>query len=524
MKRWTFLSSVCLASVLHAHAATEAQARAVYKHMCAVAGITNAAPELVLESASTMKRGLWVDFAHNPVRIVFEQQALDVCSTFGKDADAAIAFLLGHELSHFTMAHDWGEEFRSQNDHKAIGEDIGEAARGLSVAHFYEIQADQRGAFYSAVAGYNIDPLADSVVARLYRSYGWHTVLKGYPDLPDRLTLLKQALVRSNELNMLLRVANYRALLGQYEDAQRLYDILMGEGVRDPVILNNAALCYFLQAQPLAPEQRKRIEYPLALDLREGGWRGGATSSFDALTERCGSLLLEAYLMDRTDPVVLGNLACLALLAGDRSDATHWVEKRKALHPADRVDLILAALLNELIGDKDKALAGLNDPLLKTDAIAMRNRAVISGNTESAPSTPADKEWPALSISGKHFADLAAPDHLLAVEVRSDTILFYGDAKNCWKLYEERTSGPGIEKGLWLVGVTGDASASGNSGPRIGMDRSEIERTFGPAAHSMPTYDGEVAVIGAGKKPGLIVQYDSTGHLTSWTMYQEFTP
>ncbi|MBK9487514.1 MAG: hypothetical protein IPO07_01035 [Haliscomenobacter sp.] len=58
---------------------------------------------------------------YDQLNIVLEEKALGVCNSFGADADAAIAFLLAHELTHYYEKHAWRSGFAEDNKDLKIG-------------------------------------------------------------------------------------------------------------------------------------------------------------------------------------------------------------------------------------------------------------------------------------------------------------------------------------------------------------------------------------------------------------------
>ena len=40
--------------------------------------------------------------------ILIEKAAYDICETMGSDSESALAFLIGHELTHYYQKADWG--------------------------------------------------------------------------------------------------------------------------------------------------------------------------------------------------------------------------------------------------------------------------------------------------------------------------------------------------------------------------------------------------------------------------------
>ncbi len=135
-------------------ARAQATVEAIYKKLCAAAGLLQGAPILEFDDASAGKTGAFTDFDHEPTRIVVERKALETCATFGARTNDAVAFLLGHELAHFSMGHGWGMDFQRISDHSKVKAEMAQAFENNKAYHLFETQADHRGAFFAYIAGY----------------------------------------------------------------------------------------------------------------------------------------------------------------------------------------------------------------------------------------------------------------------------------------------------------------------------------------------------------------------------------
>jgi hypothetical protein len=151
----------------------QATVQAIYKKLCAAAGLLQGAPILEFDDASAGKTGAFTDFDHEPTRIVVERKALETCATFGARTNDAVAFLLGHELAHFSMGHGWGMDFQRISDHSKVKAEMAQAFENNKAYHLFETQADHRGAFFAYIAGYVPELVADTLLQRLYGVYGW---------------------------------------------------------------------------------------------------------------------------------------------------------------------------------------------------------------------------------------------------------------------------------------------------------------------------------------------------------------
>lgn len=189
--------------------------------------------------------------------IFIEQAVLDICNTFVEDAENAVAFLLGHELTHYYQKHDWQEagfttgfltslEIFQKNIH-------------------HEKEADTYSAFITHLAGYNSIKILPQLLENIYQEYGLKgKELKNYPSLTERKALANEVCKTVQGLIDIYQVGNYLYALGRYEDALVNYEYLL-KYVKYKELYNNIGLCALYAALP-AIQRDFPFEYPLTLD------------------------------------------------------------------------------------------------------------------------------------------------------------------------------------------------------------------------------------------------------------------
>lgn len=514
---WIVICTVCsLAVETGAQPVQTSLVQEIYARLCAAAGLVQGAPLLVFDDSNTRGAGAVTDFKTMPTRIVVERKALETCSTFGDRSADAIAFLLGHELAHFTMGHGWGEDLQHFGDHSEVSRNIRSAQSASNSYHLLETQADQKGAFYAFIAGFAPELVADSLVNRLYTAYGWKSQTTGYPDRPVREELLRKGLSRYQDLAMVMRLADHRLILGQYAEAASLYAFLMGEGFRNPMLYNNAGACHLQQAIAAAPPALRRFTYPVELDLRER-WRGAGASMEEEL-RLAEDLLLQALVLDRSSGSVLVNLACVSLLRNDHPAATHWIAAHAAAEPEDvPTRSILSAILAAQAGDEAKAKALLDQPMLKKDKIATMNRAALEGRSEAVKPPPPATEPE--RIGGATLVELASGfARIPPVSYRDRALLRHAAVKDSWKLAAERRDAAGNTHWLYLVGTTAHYAGKSSKGIGIGDPLAQLNKLYGEPHGMLHTMEGRLLVYPSN---GLIFRTDRSGRVTGWVLFSE---
>jgi len=225
---------------------------AVYKKLCEAAGdFRRGLPHLVImERVSRV-----ASYRSSDNTLVLEQKAYNICSSFGKDADAALAFLLGHELTHFYQEHDWGEP--------GFGTTF-LAEQNLFSSHQHEEEeADVYGAFIAHTAGYSSLKIIPSLLDKLYEGYKLNVNLKNYPSLKERKEVVGKVSTKVEELITIYDNANYFVAIGWQVPAVQCYEYLL-KFVKTKELYQNlgtAVLATVLQQQPTS------YWYPIQIEI-----------------------------------------------------------------------------------------------------------------------------------------------------------------------------------------------------------------------------------------------------------------
>lgn len=348
--------------------------------------------------------------------ILLTRGAIDVALKAGspEDADARLAFILGHELSHHVNGDFWHFFFYQgvnsgvldDERSRAALEEAKEIAKSGDNVSAKELQADQYGLLYASQAGYNVKRIVDTDT-NFFREWTAATnpaLLEGvvmqvtHPKIEERSAAALLTMKRVVDKIGVFEKGVEAYKKGSYVAAKfYLEDFLSAYQSREA--FNNLGLVYYrmamaeriqwkpgessfrlsLIADPVTRARRtltkKDERSPLARSLRT---RGGHEERFDKYATAAGRYFREAAQRDPTYALTHSNLACVHFLRGETSGA---------------------------LGEVDRALA--IDPALPE---ALNNRAVIYLRLGSELGT---------DLAGKAEADL-----LKAVDLRPD----YGDA------------------------------------------------------------------------------------------------
>lgn len=189
--------------------------------------------------------------------IFIEQAALDICASFGAEKESAIAFLLGHELTHYYQKHDW------QETGFTTGFLTSETVFQENIHH--EREADTYSAFITHLAGFNSAKILPQLLEKIYDAYELNgKQLNNYPPLEERQALAYEVCKTVQSLIDIYQAGNYLYALGKYEAAISSYEYLL-QYVKFKELHNNIGLCAMYTVLPMT-NRKSPFFYPLTLD------------------------------------------------------------------------------------------------------------------------------------------------------------------------------------------------------------------------------------------------------------------
>lgn len=264
---------------------------------------------------------------YDQLNVVLESKALGVCNTFGAEADAAIAFLLAHELTHYYEKHAWRSSFAEDNSDLKIGLELDKVTDDAA----NETQADYLGGFLAYSAGFGMFQKGPEIIQSLYKAYGLKNEIPGYPSLSDRQALSRRTAEKIASLVDVYEMANLLAAVGKYEYAYEYYRHLLLE-YQSREIYNNLGVTAVLDA--LRTMETPKYRYPIEMDLETPAAKAGMGLD-PAKNEKLRQALFHfdaAISLDPNYAPAYLNKACVYSLMGDLVRARFYanIEARQA--------------------------------------------------------------------------------------------------------------------------------------------------------------------------------------------------
>jgi hypothetical protein len=472
--------------------------------------------------------------------IGLEEKAYDLLEESG---DAALAFILGHEVSHFYEKHAYQRGvFNSYND-KELASALQEAKTAMAGPAYaklavavekgrerltkvtMETEADYLGGFLAYSAGYDVRGIP-GIFEALYSGYGLRDEMFGYKSKEERMEMGREAEARMNEFIDVYEVANLLVALHRYADARIVYKHILQQ-YQGREVYNNLGVLTVLEAMEYFSEADKKYRLPLELDLSFNTASKSVedTEAFrtQLLTEAMG-YFTSAISLDRHYAPAYLNLACAHYLQKDDDRARFYagVEAgRKAKANPERFPNteanaeVLLALIDIRRGDESAGIERLKAVSGKS-ALAEANLLTVQGKEAPAVDRAVADRSISWTVDGLKAKDLITATQSTSKATRLD---FFGDAKlNIWTRDNARVYkfSPAISSGRPKVsfaitnkGYTGET----RDGFKVGSPGKDITDRFGQPARKQTTVAGEIWVYDSA-----ILIMDMEGKLKRWAV------
>ncbi|MBL4592736.1 MAG: M48 family metalloprotease [Flavobacteriales bacterium] len=133
----------------------EAVTKAVYKDIVRSIGDGRQAPVLIFAFNKTALENYTTYYSPKRQTIIIGEGIYNITVSFGADSLDALAFVLGHELSHYYKDHGWGMSFGAAPENFKIAQEIYDSELTIDRKKIMEAEADYFGCLYGYLAGYN---------------------------------------------------------------------------------------------------------------------------------------------------------------------------------------------------------------------------------------------------------------------------------------------------------------------------------------------------------------------------------
>ena len=342
---WKYKLTVLLCSISYfsfAQTNAEIQINTVFKQLVSVYGSAKSAPklEIIKKGELPIPPAKYITTSFPTIEI--DLNLYKVCQGFGKDSLNALAVVLSHELTHYFNDHTFCSDYAYASlysTNPVLAKEIRNSS--LTSRNEKETEADIKGFFFAAAAGFQPFGLQGQLIDTIYKVYKLPDVQTGYPTKQERKVIAKSAETEANKLFGYFK-AGLKALEDKkYDEAISAFNNANGK-IPFRENLNNIGVAKVRIALEMkVPSKReddmpKRFQYPLEVDN---------TSRLNKERTRTS-----------TDKVAMYNLLV---------DAQKDFEKAIALDPAYYNSRINLACVYDLLGYHLSAIAEITEKLPK---------------------------------------------------------------------------------------------------------------------------------------------------------------
>jgi tetratricopeptide (TPR) repeat protein len=471
---------------------------------------------------------------HEEGYIAVSEKAYDLLAAGSSDdSGAGLAFVLGHELAHYYMRHGWVGNFGNAFTGSRVGMELARALPPEQVTAF-EVQADYLGGIYSYLAGYDSLEAAPHTLDLLYRGFGIPAAGKQRPTLAERKEIASFARKELDRLIPAFEAATVLMLLGNYDDAARLYDYL-AKAAPSREFSGNAGVARIHQAMGLFGSTDIRYVFPVEIDVETRLRRARSKAlTFQPNPVEQRTALLEVAVENLEQAVALApeyatahvNLAAALALLGRTDDALEHADKARRLAKRDDDQLTLAnalimrGIIRAGAGDDAGAREEFSVARAGNQRLASLNLALLAGEKMPAPREGHTPELPE-TIAG------VAPESLLrpARSPGNDFVLrgfdnsrlsvrTFGQENRTWRgmLIEQGSSG---KLALLRAGLSYEGQTA--LGVVRGADSAELRRAYGEPDRSFAARQGSFVAY---DRQHIIFIMDRSDAVTSWILFR----
>lgn len=250
--------------------------------------------------------------------IYIDQKLIDAFDQFRQQKSLALAFVIGHELSHALE--------KDRHDTHFLAYD-----RAQGATYQNEQNADIQGAFIAYISGYNVLPNISETIEALYTQYHLLPHLKGYPDKADRIESIGLVREQVESLITLFKSSNLLLIDEEYSLAASIFKHI-DQYYPSPEISSNIAVAQILEAINLGKYNYFRYTLPIevswelrlkkpGVDLGQKDFEPEISRHRELLLKKSDILLKEAIALYPSSFSLWNNLICLKLILNDLSSA-----------------------------------------------------------------------------------------------------------------------------------------------------------------------------------------------------------
>jgi len=322
-----------ISGFLYSQPAGEIQIRSVFDNLVMAYGNAKSAPQLIILSDKPGQIPPAKYYPDPRPTIKVDAYLFDICRAFAKDSLNALSIILSHELAHYysdhTFCSDYAYVLKDRNN------ELSQILKTSSLEEIIskETEADQKGLFFAAAAGYQPFEIQSALLDQIYLQYHYPDNLPGYPTKQQRKTIAQVAVERASQLYLTFKSGLAAMEAKEYDKAIAAFE-KANSYIPFRENYNNLGVAKTLQALDLKVpvyierEYPKRFLYPLEID-NTSRLNQEVTREIDDNKQEQMTILLKSAQKDLERAISLDpgytkgyiNLACVFDLLGNPNAA-----------------------------------------------------------------------------------------------------------------------------------------------------------------------------------------------------------
>lgn len=314
----------------------EPQIRKVFNQLVLAYGSSKTAPELVV-TKQKQDRPAFYKFDKKPI-VTIDTYLFTICRSFGKDSLNALSVVIGHELAHYYNEHSFCTDFAFaiRNKNEVFSKKVKLIDQNQKI--IYETQADDKGLFYAAIAGYDPFEIQPRLLDAIYTQYQLKDT-DGYPTKVQRKEIAKNALLKAKRLyetftlglkyiqekNYDKAIESFNTVNNDFPSRENYNNLGVAKtrkalDLKEPNAIENASPERFLY--PIEIENKSRLNKEITRSLDD------SSEEMEQLLKDAQKDFQEAIRLDPNFTKGYINLACVSDLLEDSMGAISIITKQ----------------------------------------------------------------------------------------------------------------------------------------------------------------------------------------------------
>jgi len=250
---------------------SETEIQQVFNKLVLAYGNAKSPPELRILTTGELQKSPAVYFSSPSPIIKMDNNLIGICNKFGLQKYNALSVILSHELAHYYSDDLFCTDFAFaiEKENNDLSDKLMLATKNDKMK--MEAEADHKGLFYAAMAGFKPFNIYSQLMDSIYKVYKLPDQMDGYPSINERKTINHRAQLTISELYENFQEGMKGIESGNYDWAIKQFEEL-NKHFPSRENYNNVGVAKLLkgiQDRPLRREESKnphRYEYPIILD------------------------------------------------------------------------------------------------------------------------------------------------------------------------------------------------------------------------------------------------------------------